>query len=116
MIARSFESNIPHSDLDQHLVHFSLKPAPLVAHGHILVLWIAIECIERHSRTDFLIVIHRMGNITKYLLHAWQFEDQLTTRLENPLPFQKNVFNLPVIEVLDQMNGRNSVSRIRLNR
>jgi len=47
------------------------------------------------------------------LIHAGQFENQLTARLKHSLPFPEDVRYFPSVEVLDDVNRCDPVSVVR---
>jgi len=55
-------------------------------------------------------MLHAGMDVVQNLVHAWQFKNQLPTRLENAHPLCQHLGGLPCVEVLDYMDCRDVVS------
>lgn len=60
-------------------------------------------------------MLHAPGDITKHLVHAGEFKDHLSSRLEDSFPLGENVKSLPLVKVFKDMNGGDGIGGIGSN-
>ena len=79
--------------------------APFVRHLDTLVTGVPPQGQPCHLQVHRHLVGHALRHVIEHLVHARQFEDQLSPGLQDSLPFRQHLLHLPEIEMLDDMDG-----------
>ena len=81
-------------------------------HRRAFVLGITPQRVQRHKCVHRFLRAYAAHRVAEYLIHARQFKNHLTPRLEDATPLGKQVDCFPLVEVFENVNRRNCVCTV----